>query len=177
MCTGCVTTAVVLGRKPEYSDDSNICSNVSDDSTGGINRITPVHKSFQGKWKFINVFLFKVKSLSNVHTCFVLYVIEIAACSADTSAKLLKVITQTYLCNIEIFSSFNFFLYFSYFCSKLRLWEVVLMSTHNLYFGAKIRKIGIPLHTPVLLYKVGFKRVYITWTCFRDVRSTTQVMT
>ena len=29
------------------------------------------------------------------------------------------------------------------------------MSTHNLCFGAKIRKIGIPLHTPVLLYKSG----------------------
>ena len=28
-------------------------------------------------------------------------------------------------------------------------------STHNLCFGAKIRKIGIPLHTPVLLYKSG----------------------
>ena len=26
---------------------------------------------------------------------------------------------------------------------------------HNLCFGAKIRKIGIPLHTPVLLYKCG----------------------
>ena len=26
---------------------------------------------------------------------------------------------------------------------------------HNLYFGAKIRKIGIPMHTPVLLYKGG----------------------
>ena len=31
------------------------------------------------------------------------------------------------------------------------------MSTHvhNLCFGAKIRKIGISLHTPVLLYKSG----------------------
>ena len=29
------------------------------------------------------------------------------------------------------------------------------MSTHNLCFGAKIRKIGIPLRTPVLLYKSG----------------------
>ena len=28
-----------------------------------------------------------------------------------------------------------------------------LMSTHNLCFGSKIRKIDIPLHTPVLLYK------------------------
>ena len=28
-------------------------------------------------------------------------------------------------------------------------------STHNLCFGAKIRKIGIALHTPVLLYKSG----------------------
>ena len=31
-----------------------------------------------------------------------------------------------------------------------------------------MRKIGIPLHTPVLLFKVGFKGVYITRTCFRD---------
>ena len=28
-------------------------------------------------------------------------------------------------------------------------------STHNLCFAAKIRKIDIPLHTPVLLYKSG----------------------
>ena len=35
-----------------------------------------------------------------------------------------------------------------------RLGEV-LTSTHNLCFGAKIRKIGILLHTPVLLYKSG----------------------
>ena len=29
------------------------------------------------------------------------------------------------------------------------------MSTHNLCFGEKIRKIGIPLHAPVSLYKSG----------------------
>ena len=40
------------------------------------------------------------------------------------------------------------FLYFSYFCSKHRLWVHVLTSTHNLCFRAKIRKI-------VLLYKSG----------------------
>ena len=33
--------------------------------------------------------------------------------------------------------------------------EAVLTSTHKLCFGAKIRKICIPLHTPVLLYKSG----------------------
>ena len=33
-------------------------------------------------------------------------------------------------------------------------------STHNLCFGAKIRKIGIPLHTPVLLYKIGVQKGY-----------------
>ena len=33
--------------------------------------------------------------------------------------------------------------------------EALLTCTHNLCFGAKIRKIGIPLHTPVLLYKSG----------------------
>ena len=31
----------------------------------------------------------------------------------------------------------------------------VLTSTHNLCFGSKIRKIGIPRQTPVLLYKSG----------------------
>ena len=30
-----------------------------------------------------------------------------------------------------------------------------LAITHNLCFGAKIRKISKPLHTPVLLYKSG----------------------
>ena len=35
--------------------------------------------------------------------------------------------------------------------------EAVLTSTHNLCFGAKIRNIGIPLQTPVLLYKIGVK--------------------
>ena len=33
--------------------------------------------------------------------------------------------------------------------------EAVLTSTHNLCFGAKIRKIGIPPHIPVFLYKSG----------------------
>ena len=33
--------------------------------------------------------------------------------------------------------------------------KAVLTSTHNLCFGAKIRKIGILLRTPVLLYKSG----------------------
>ena len=42
----------------------------------------------------------------------------------------------------------------------VRLAEAVLTSTHNLCFGAKIRKIGIPLHTPVLLYKSGVLRGY-----------------
>ena len=43
------------------------------------------------------------------------------------------------------------------------------MSSYNLWFGPKIRKIGIHLHTPVLLYKSGFMGIYITWTYFRCV--------
>ena len=38
--------------------------------------------------------------------------------------------------------------------------EAVLTCTHNLCFGAKIRKIGIPLQTPVLLYKSGVQWGY-----------------
>ena len=52
--------------------------------------------------------------------------------------------------------------------------EAVLASTHNLCFGAKIRKLGIPLRTPVLLYiKVGFKGLFFSRTCFPDVKSIT----
>ena len=40
-------------------------------------------------------------------------------------------------------------------CGYTLLAEAVLTSTHNLCFGAKIRKLGIPLHTPVSLYKSG----------------------
>ena len=49
----------------------------------------------------------------------------------------------------------------------------MIMSTHNLCFGAKIRKIGIPLHTPVLLYKVGFKgysHVFLMYFCSVQTR-------
>ena len=46
--------------------------------------------------------------------------------------------------------------------------EAVQTSTHNLSFGAEIRKICIPLHTPVFHTKVGFKGVYIAGTCFPD---------
>ena len=91
-------------------------------------------------------------------------------------------ITKTCLCNIQRFFSAvkkensirKFLIYiFSYFCSKHRLWVHVSThnlcfgakirkiniptSTHNLCFGAKIRKINIPLQTPVFYIKVGFE--------------------
>ena len=46
--------------------------------------------------------------------------------------------------------------------------EAVLLSTHYLCFGAKITKIGIPCIPQFCYIKVGFKGVYITWTCFPD---------
>ena len=63
----------------------------------------------------------------------------------------------------------QFFIYFM-FAQKHRLWldDTVLTSTHNLCFGEKIRKIGIPLQTPVFYIKLGFKGVYISWICFPD---------
>ena len=59
---------------------------------------------------------------------------------------------------VKIFS--RMFLIFFLFLLKTEILgkrqnEAVLTSTHNLCFGAKIRKIGIPPHTPVLLYKSG----------------------
>ena len=43
------------------------------------------------------------------------------------------------------------------------------MSTHDLCFEANIRKIGIALKPPFLLYKMGFKGVYISRTSLPDV--------
>ena len=48
---------------------------------------------------------------------------------------------------------------------KNRLAEAVLTSTHNLCFGAKIRKIGIP---QICYIKVGYKGGFITQTCYPD---------
>ena len=48
------------------------------------------------------------------------------------------------------------------------MFEVVLTSTHNLCFGAKIRKIGIPFIPQFGYIKVGFKGVYIARICFPD---------
>ena len=70
----------------------------------------------------------------------------------------------------------NIFFLFYINCS-----EAVLTSTHNLCFKAKIRKVGIPLQTPVFFYiTVGFKEVYLSWTRFPDVinlNNTVQTLT
>ena len=47
--------------------------------------------------------------------------------------------------------------------------EAVLMSTHNLCFGAKIRKKVYPCKPQFYYIKVGCKGVFVTRTCFPDV--------
>ena len=57
---------------------------------------------------------------------------------------------------------FHIFLIFA----QNRLWvQMVLTSIHNLCFGLKIRTIGIPLHTPVLLYKWGTCQGHVFLMC------------
>ena len=60
---------------------------------------------------------------------------------------------------------FDIFLIFAQNRDCGYLGEAVLTSTHNLCFGAKIRKIGIPQFCYI---KVGFKGVYLLRTCFPD---------
>ena len=55
----------------------------------------------------------------------------------------------------ENFITKNKFDIFLIFAQNIDCGYTLEPSTHNLCFGAKIRKIGIPLHTPVLLYKGG----------------------
>ena len=42
--------------------------------------------------------------------------------------------------------------------------------------GSGELKIGIPLHTPVLLNKIGVKGGYISRTCFPDVRASSRLV-
>ena len=46
--------------------------------------------------------------------------------------------------------------------SANRLAEAVLAGARGLCFGAKIGKLGIPLRTPVLLYKGGIQGIHYT---------------
>ena len=48
------------------------------------------------------------------------------------------------------------------------------MSTHNLCFEAKIRKIVYPCKPQFYYIKVGCKGVFVTQTCFHDVWQLTQ---
>ena len=57
-------------------------------------------------------------------------------------------ITKTCPCNIQRFFFFFFFFFFFLGCKKCNEYPQSM-------FGVKIRKIGIPLHTPVLLHKSG----------------------
>ena len=67
-------------------------------------------------------------------------------------------------------------IYFSCFYSKHWLWvhvrtafsEAVLTSTHDLCFGAKIRKNVYPCKSQFYYIKVGCKGVFITRTCYPD---------
>ena len=60
--------------------------------------------------------------------------------------------------NCQLFFATTCFLSKSMNAENIERWytlEAVLTSIHNLCIGAKIRKIGIPLYTPVLQYKSG----------------------
>ena len=78
--------------------------------------------------------------------------------------------------NILYYTAISFsephFLWPSLFARPSCLTETVLTSTHNLYFRAKNKKI---MYTPVnpsfTIIKVGCKGVYITRTCYHDVKN------
>ena len=58
---------------------------------------------------------------------------------------------------------------FLIFAQNIHCVEAVLPSTNNLRFGAKIRKSRYtPAYSSFTFLKVGFKGVYISWTCFPD---------
>ena len=95
--------------------------------------------------------------VSKYMTSFVLRKLAHAINRIFLSFKKLKILLK----NINIF-----FL----FCSKHILWVHVRTAKYpqSMFWSKNKKKTGIPLHTPVLLYKKGSKGVYITRTCFPD---------
>ena len=76
--------------------------------------------------------------------------------------------------NLKVVKKEKSYGYFSYFCSKHRLWvhvrtEAVLTCTHNVCFRSKIRKIGLPMQTRFSIIKVGFTGGYAFHGRFPDV--------
>ena len=100
----------------------------------------------------------------------------------DIAKACLRNITQTCPCNKQdifkvvkkmIIFSRNVLIFLLIFAQNIDCGytlEAVLTSTQNLCFEAKIRKIDIPLQTPVffLYLKVGFMGINFSWTCFPD---------
>ena len=80
----------------------------------------------------------------------------------------------------DIFRCKNVIFFFSYFLTFAQnincgytLTEAVLTSTHNLCFGAKIRKKVYPCKPQFYYIKVGCKGVFVTRTYFRDENPST----
>ena len=60
-------------------------------------------------------------------------------------------------------------IFFSYFCSKHRLWVHVRTASVKSMFWSKTKKTGYACKPKFYFIKVGCKGVFVTRTCFRDV--------
>ena len=60
-------------------------------------------------------------------------------------------------------------MFFLIFALNIDCWYTLEPRTHDLCFGSKIRKIGIPCIPQFYCIKVGVEVVYTTRTCFPDV--------
>ena len=91
--------------------------------------------------------------------------------SIQMTVRKLNDITKTCPCNIQrIFwlwkmKNFRRKIWIFFF---ILLNEAVLMSTHNLCFGSKIRKKVYPCIPQFYYIKVGYRGVNITRTCYHD---------
>ena len=109
---------------------------------------------------------------------------QVAECASiecdDVTVRVTCIITKTCPCNIQrLFSEAkieNFIgkisIFYNVFAQNIDCGytlEPPRRSGSNEYPRAKIRKLGIPLHTQVFLYKSGiFNGVYFARTCFPD---------
>ena len=92
--------------------------------------------------------------------------------------KKVYIITITSLCNIlRFFTAVNndkfqmkIFDIFFIFAQNIDLWYTVLMSTYNLCLRAKKRKTLYPYKPQFYYIEVGCKGVYITQTCYPNVK-------
>ena len=137
-----------------------------------LGSIYPVHArthSTRGRYLTLNAYFLSLCTLVFQYPVFMQHITQTRPCNIQQYFTAVKnVHFQMKFVNIFLIFAQNIDCGYTLDFDLRRVSEAVLTSTHNLCFGAKIRKNVYPCKPQFYYIKVGCKGVFITRTCFRD---------